>query len=153
MLQQPLSVNQRAVDLLTIKAYEEFMTSTEDLIGWLFTLEKWQPGNAEFCLLQLLDKIKVGRGDYKEERAVSLLESLDEEGFRTLCHIPAVDELITSGFPKELADKVKRSMASKLEGWLKIAKRRAGQGCAFPCGLNRCNGKKTCRRGAEAGQS
>lgn len=128
VLQQPLNVNQRAVDFLVIKAYEEFMTSTEDLIGWLFTLEKWQPGNAEFCLFLLLDKIKVGQGDYKEERAVSLLVGLNEEGFRTLCHIPTVDELIASGFSKELADNMKRSMPRKLEGWLKIAKRRAEQG-------------------------
>lgn len=128
VLQQPINVNQRAVDFLVIKAYEEFMTSTEDLIGWLFTLEKWQPGNAEFCLFILLDKIKVGQGDYKEERAVSLLGGLNEEGFRTLCHIPTIDELIASGFSKELADNMNRSMPRKLEGWLKIAKRRAEQG-------------------------
>ncbi len=127
ILQQPLNVNQRAVDFLVIKAYEEFMTSTEDLIGWLFTLEKWQPGNAEFCLFCLLDKIKVGQGDYKEERAVSLLAELDAEGFRKLCHIPEDDELINSGFSKELADNIKRSMPRKLEGWLKIAKMRAEQ--------------------------
>jgi len=128
VLQHHLNVNQRTVDFLVIKAYEEFMTSTEDLIGWLFTLEKWQPGNAEFCLFLLLDKIKVGQRDYQEERAVSLLSGLNEEGFRTLCHIPTVDELITSGFSKELADNMKRSMPRKLEGWLKIAQRRAEQG-------------------------
>ena len=128
LLQQTLDVNQRAVDFLVIKAYEEFMTSTEDLIGWLFTLEKWQPGKAEFCLFILLDMIKVGQGDYKEERAVSLLEGLNEESFRTLCHIPTVDELIACGFSKELADNMKRSMPRKLEDWLKIAKRRAEQG-------------------------
>ena len=128
MLQQPLNVNQRTVDFLVIKAYEEFMTSTEDLLGWLFTLEKWQPGNAEFCLFLLLDKIRVGQGDYREERAVSLLEGLNEEDFRTLCHIPTGDELITSGFSKELADNMKRSIPRKLEGWLKISKRRAEQG-------------------------
>jgi len=128
VLQQPLNVNQPEVDFLVIKAFEEFMTSTEDLIGWLFTLEKWQPGNAEFCLFLLLDKTKVGQGDYREERAVSLLEGLNEEGFRTLCHIPTAEELITSGFSNELVDNVKRSMPRKLEGWLKIAQRRAEQG-------------------------
>ncbi len=129
MLQQPLNVNQRAVDFLVIKAFEEFMTSTEDLIGWLFTLQEWQPGNAEYSLFLLLDKIQVGkRGCYEEERAVTLLEGLDGEGFRTLCHIPNDNELINSGFSKELADNIKRSMPRKLEGWLKIAKRRAEEG-------------------------
>jgi hypothetical protein len=128
ILQKPLNVNQREIDFLVIRAFEEFMTSTEDSIGWLFTLEKWQPGNAEFCLFLLLDKIKVGQGDYGEERAVKLLSGLNEEGFRILCHIPTADELITSGFSKELVDNMKRSMPRKLEGWLKIAQRRAEQG-------------------------
>ena len=128
ILQQPLNVNQRTLDFLVIRAFEEFMTSTEDLVGWLFALEKWQPGNAEFCLFYLLDKITVGRGDYKEERAVSLLSNLDGEGFRELCHIPKDEELANSGFSKELTDNIKRSMPRKLEGWLKIARRRAEQG-------------------------
>jgi hypothetical protein len=128
LLQQPLNVKQRTIDFLVIRAFEEFMTSTEDLIGWLFTLEKWQPGNAEFCLFLLLDKIRVGQGDYKEERAVSLLKGLNEEDFRTLCHIPKDKELLDSGFTKEFVDNIKRSMPRKLEGWLKIANRRAEQG-------------------------
>lgn len=129
VLQQLPNVNQRVVDFLVIKAYEEFITSTEDLIGWLFTLKEWQPGNAEYSLFLLLDRIKVGKRDcYEEKQAVSLLTDLDGEGFRALCHIPRDDELINSGFTKELADKIKRSMLRKLEGWLKIAQRRAEQG-------------------------
>lgn len=129
ILQQPLSVSRLEVDFLVIKAFEEFMTSTEDLIGWLFALQEWQPGNAEYSLLLLLDKIHVGkRGHYEEERAISLLAGLDGEGFRALCHIPTDDELTNSGFPKELVDIVKQSMPRKLEGWLKIAERRADKG-------------------------
>jgi len=127
LLQQPLIKSQREVDFLTIKAYEEFMTSTEDLIGWLFTLEEWQPGSAEFSLLLLLDRIKVGSNDYKEKRAVSLLAGMNEEEFRAMCHIPTSEELITAGFSEELVDNMKRSMPCKLEGWLNIAKRRADQ--------------------------
>ncbi len=129
VLQQPLNVNQRAIDFLVIKAYEEFMTSTEDLIGWLFTLQEWQPGNAEYSLFLLLDKIQVGkRGHYEEKRAVSILENLDGEGFRKLCHIPTNDELINAGASEELVDNISRSIPRKLEGWLKIAKRRAEKG-------------------------
>jgi len=127
ILQQPLNVNQRILSFLVVKGFEEFMTSTEDLIGWLFTLQEWQPGNAEFSLLILLNKIKVGRDSYKEERAVALLSELDVEGFRELCHIPKDEELIDSGMSREQVNKIRRSMPFKLEGWLKIAKRRTEQ--------------------------
>ena len=132
ILQQPLNVNQLTLDFLVIRAFEEFMTSTEDLIGWLFALQEWQPGNAEFSLFILLDRIKVGKkdkkNDYTEERAVSLLSNIDIEGFRELFHIPKDGELIASGISKELVDNIKRSMPRKLEGWLNIARRRAEQG-------------------------
>jgi len=82
LLQQPLNITQRTLDFLVIRAFEEFMTSTEDLIGWLFTLQEWQPGNAEYSLFYLLDKISVGkRGYYEEKRAVSLLSGLCQHRF------------------------------------------------------------------------
>ncbi len=127
ILQQPLNVNQLILSFLVVRAFEEFMTSTEDLIGWLFTLQEWQPGHAEFSLLILLNKIQVGKSGYEEKRAVSLLSELDGEGFRELCHIPKDEELIDSGMSKEQVDKIRLSMPSKLEGWLKIAKIRAEQ--------------------------
>jgi hypothetical protein len=128
LLQQPLNVNQRELDFLVINAFEAFMISTEDLLGWLFTLQEWQPGNAEYCLFCLLDKIQVGKRDhYEEKRAVSLLESLDGEGFRKLCHIPKDDELLTCGFSKESIDKINTSIPRKLEGWLDFSKRRADE--------------------------
>lgn len=128
ILQQPMNVSQLTLSFLVIRAFEEFMTSTEDLIGWLFALKEWQPGNAEFSLLILLNKIQVGkRGYYEEKQAVSLLSQLDGEGFRELCHIPKDEGLINFGMSKEQVDKIKRSMPFKLEGWLKIARRRAEQ--------------------------
>jgi len=39
ILQQPLSANQRVLDFLSVKAFEEFMTSTEDMVGWFKKLE------------------------------------------------------------------------------------------------------------------
>jgi len=111
-----------------VKGFEEFMTSTEDLVGWLFALQEWQPGNAEFSLLILLNKIRVGQvGHYEEEQAVSLLSNLDGEGFRELCHIPEDEELIDSGMSREQVNRIRLSMPYKLEGWLKIAKTRAEQ--------------------------
>lgn len=129
ILQQPLNVNQQILSFLVVKAFEEFMTSTEDLIGWLFVLQEWKPGNAEFSLLILLNKIQVGkRGYYEEKRAVSLLSNIDGEGFRKLCHIPKDGELITLGLSQEQVDRINRGMTAKLDGWLKIARRREEQG-------------------------
>ncbi len=128
LLGQPLNVSQQILDFLVVRAFEEFMASTEDLIGWLFTLQEWQPGNAQFSLLFLLNKIKVGKKDaYEEARAVSLLSDLGGEGFRELCHIPKDEELINLGFSAELLDNINRGMTKKLEGWLEIATRRVEQ--------------------------
>src|SRR3990172_9299273 len=63
VLTRPLNVNQQTLDFLVVRAFEEFMTSTEDLTGWLFTLQEWQPGNARYSLFILLDKIQVGKGN------------------------------------------------------------------------------------------
>jgi hypothetical protein len=127
VLKEPLNINQRTLDFMVVRAFEEFMTSTEDLLGWLFALQEWKPGKAEHSLFILLDKIQVGKGSYREDNAVSLLTSVDTEGFRRLFHIPKDEELISSGIAVELVDTVNRSVPFKLDGWLKIAKRRAEQ--------------------------
>ena len=127
VLKEPMNVNQRKMDFMVIRAFEEFMTSTEDLLGWLFALQEWKPGKAENSLFILLDRIHVGRGKYREDNAVNLLTKVDEEGFRKLFHIPKDQELISSGMSVELVDTVKCSIPFKLDGWLKIAKRRAEQ--------------------------
>jgi len=119
---------------LLLRAFEEFMTSTEDMVGWLFALQEWQPGNAEFSLFLLLDRIRVGERskikgiDHTEARAVSFLSGLDEQGFRNLVHVPEKSELLASGMPRDRVEAINRSMASKLEGWRRIANRRAEQG-------------------------
>ncbi len=127
VLKEPLNINQRTLDFMVVRAFEEFMTSTEDLLGWLFALQEWKPGKAEHSLFILLDRIQVGRGSYHEDNAVSLLTSVDAEGFRRLFHIPKDKELISSGISVELVDTVNRSVPFKLDGWLRIAKRRAEQ--------------------------
>lgn len=127
VLKEPIDVNQRKLDFMVIRAFEEFMTSTEDLLGWLFALQEWKPGKAENSLFILLDKIHVGIGKYREDNAVNLLTKVDAEGFRKLFHIPKDEELISSGMSEELVDTVNRSLPFKLDGWLKIAKRRAEQ--------------------------
>lgn len=131
ILQQPLGLNQRMLAFLVLRAFEEFMTSTEDLVGWLFVLQEWQPWKAESSLFLLLDRIQVGRkgkeSDHTEERAASLLASLDEAGFRNLVHVPGDDELLASGMPKKAVAVTNRSMKFKLEVWRRITNRRAEQ--------------------------
>lgn len=133
ILQRPLGANQQMLAFLLLLAYEKFMTSAEDMVGWLFALHEWRPGNAKFSLFILLDHIRVGerserRGiDHTEMRAVSLLSSLDGRGFRDLVHVPDDDELLASGMPKEQVETIKRSMDFKLEGWRRIVNRRAEQ--------------------------
>lgn len=129
VLKEPLNTNQRTLDFMVVRAFEEFMTSTEDLLGWLFALQEWKPGEAEHSLFILLvDKVKVGIDKYREDNAVSLLKDVDAEGFRRLFHIPTNQELISSGIPEELVGDINRSMPFKLEGWLKFAKIRVEQG-------------------------
>ena len=141
ILQEPLAVNQRVLAFLVIRAFQEFMTSTEDLVGWLFSLEQWQPGEAEFSLFLLLDRIQVGKkvkeGDYTEERVATLLAGLDEQGFRELIHIPNDDELLASGMPEAEVEGIKRSMGAKLEGWLRIVNRRVEQGRGWVRAFNK----------------
>ncbi|MBE9512972.1 MAG: hypothetical protein IMY77_02810 [Chloroflexi bacterium] len=157
ILQQPLNMNNQTLAFSVIRAFEEFMTSTEDLIGWLFVLEQWQPGKVEFSLINLLDKIEVGRTknkkDYTEARAVSLLSSIDAEGFRELIHVPEYDELVASGKSIELVNNIKRSMPRKLEGWLKVAKMRAEEDRGMVRMFNKCKHHmlafRTTQRGKE----
>jgi hypothetical protein len=127
LLRQPMGANQEILNYVTLNAFESFMTSTEDLLGWLFALKEWQPGTAEKSLFILIDKIQIGRGRHTEEYAIALLTELDGEGFRTLLHIPDDGELISSGISKEFVDNLKRSLPFKLSGWLKLAQMRQEQ--------------------------
>jgi hypothetical protein len=143
ILQQPLGVSQQQLAFLVLRAFQEFMTSTEDMVGWLFVLQEWQPGNAEFSLFLLLDRIKVGymndrKGiDYTETRAASLLKELDEDGFRNLIHIPNDADLLNSGMSKELVDGIKLSIPAKLDGWRRITNKRVEQDRGLVCAFNK----------------
>ncbi len=133
ILQQPMGVDRETLAFLVLRAFGEFMTSTEDMIGWLFALKVWQPGNAEFSLFLLLDRIQVGRkskkgdSDYTEKRAFGLLTDCNEVEFRSLLHIPSDEELLESGRPSEEVDHITRSMPFKLDGWRRMTVRRMEQ--------------------------
>lgn len=143
ILQKPLGVSQQEMSFLVLEAFEKFMTSTEDLLGWLFVLEEWQPGSADTSLFLLLDRIKVGEKreregvDHTEARAIALLSGLDEQSFRDLLHIPNNDDLLSSGMTMERVETIQRGMASKLDGWREIANRRAQQGRGWVRAFNK----------------
>ena len=143
ILQQPLNITNRLLAFSVIRAFEEFMTATEDMIGWLFVLDEWRPGNVDSCLLLLLDRIMVGRKsrigqkDYTEGRAVSMLSGLDGDGFRQLVHVPSDEELVDSGVPTERVEAIRRGMEVKLEGWVRITNRRAEQGRGWVRAFNK----------------
>jgi hypothetical protein len=127
LLRQPLGANQETLNYTALTAFESFMVSTEDLLGWLFTLKEWQPGTPDKSLFILLDSIQVGRDRHTEEKAIAILEGLDSEGFRRLLHIPKDEQLISSGLSKEFVDNIQNSLSFKLAGWIKLAQARQEQ--------------------------
>ncbi|GEM_PF-2407637 len=131
ILGQPMGVNQQTLAFLVLRAFEEFMTSTEDVLGWLFALHEWRPGDAEFSLFLLMDRIQVGKraskGDYTEARACTLLRECDVEKFRKLIHIPTEQEMLDAGVPDESIQKIRGGLQAKLNGWRKMAELRAEQ--------------------------
>ena len=64
ILEQPLGIGQQELLFSAVEAFSEFMTSTEDMLGWFFTLQEWQPGNTEFSLLLLFTISKVLRDSF-----------------------------------------------------------------------------------------
>ncbi len=141
LLQHNLGVSNQILSYLVVKAFEEFMTSTEDLIGWIFVLEYWKPGNAEYSLINLLDKTQVGKiikgKNYTEERAISILSKLDVEGFRKFVHIPTDSELKSTSIDKTIIERINKSMPYKLDGWLKMANKRAEQDRGYVRAFNK----------------
>lgn len=127
IMKENLDVGQKVLNFLVVRAFEEFMTSSEDLLGWLFALNEWKPGTAENSLFVLLDRIQVGKGTYSEKNAVCLVKEMDGERFRRLVHIPEDEELISSGMSAGFVDKLGSSLPAKMDGWLRIAEIRAGE--------------------------
>ena len=126
ILQHLTDASQASLNFLIVRAFEEFMTSTEDLTGWLFVLQEWQPGDARNSIFSLLDRVAVGKGRHKEANAVSLLSAIDADAFQKLIHVPTYEELVSTG-KIELANRLKQSIPAKLDGWRTIVAKRANQ--------------------------
>lgn len=121
VLRQPLEhVNQEALAFLATEAFMLEMTSTEDLLAWLFVFSAWQPDEVNYSLWPLLHRIQVGVGNHSEERGAALLEGLDAPSFRQLVHIPTDEELTNSDIPLDVREGISRAMPANLEGMKRL---------------------------------
>ena len=109
---------------LAVDAFAAEMTSTEDILGWLFVLSEWEPGNPRNSLFPLLDRIQVGGRRYTEARARRLLDSLDEAAFRALVHIPPDPELEAHNFSRAVRERLNSSIPANLEGMKRLVEMR-----------------------------
>ena len=122
---------------LAINAFMAEMTSSEDMLGWLFVLKEWQPGTVDGCLLKLLDKVKVGQGPYSEEEAAKLLESLSPGELRALLHLPSESELERRGFSRDIRDRINASVPANLDGLKRLVERRQRDGRRYVRAYNK----------------
>lgn len=122
---------------LAINAFTADMTSTEDVLGWLFVLNEWQPGTVEGCLLRLLDKVEVGRRAYSEERAAELLQALDPVGLRSLLHIPNDSEMAREGYPQNVRERINAAVPANLDGLKRLVELRQRDGRRYVRAYNK----------------
>jgi hypothetical protein len=125
---------QLELDFLALQAFSEFMTATEDLIGWVSVLRKWNPAE-EYSLFELLDSVWVG--PELEFEVIDYLSKLDADGLRSLLHVPCDYELLATGLRPEEVAKIDDSIHAKLEGFLKVARLRTGNKRGLVKGFNK----------------
>lgn len=114
-------LNDQVLAFLTLQAYQERMTATEDTLGWLFVLRDWVPGMVEHSLVFLLDRVKVGGRKHSEAEAIRLLDSLEPASLRSLLHLPPAEQLRGGGLPDEVVEMIDVSLPHQLDGLRGIA--------------------------------
>ena len=127
-------LDQPQLDFLALFAFSEFMTATEDLLGWVSVLKEWDPTD-DYSLFKLLDKVKVGPD--LETKMIAYLSNLDSNGFRDLLHIPENRELVVMGFSAELVAAINESIPEKRTGFLKVSQLRATEQRGLVKGFNK----------------
>jgi hypothetical protein len=113
------------------------MTTSEDLLGWLFVLRDWKPGTHEGCLFALLDKVQIGPNPWTEYAASELLDSLDEAGLRKLLHIPTDEELAAHEFETGVREAVRKSIPAHLNGFKRVVEKRLESERGYVVGFNK----------------
>lgn len=120
ILAQPLDhLDSRLLAFLAVEAFCAEMTATEDVLGWIFVLRDWAPGDPSECLLRQLDKVNVGSS--QEADALGLLDQLESNGLRGLLHIPTDVQLATAGLPINISDRINAAIPAILQGLKRVA--------------------------------
>jgi hypothetical protein len=83
--------SQQELDFLALQAFSEFLTATEDLLGWVAVLRKWDPAD-DFSLFEQLDKVRVGPD--LESDVLEYLTKLDPDGLRGLLQVPSDEQML-----------------------------------------------------------
>jgi hypothetical protein len=136
LLSHPLDRLQKdSLAFLAISAFTGWMTSMEDVLGWLLVLKEWKPGDVSKCLLRLLDKVQVARDT--EEKANVLLASLDPGGLRALLHIPDDADLKRNGFPRQIREGLNEAIPANLGGLRRLIELRQQNDRAYVVAFNK----------------
>lgn len=120
ILAQPLDhLDSRLLAFLAVEAFCAEMTATEDVLGWIFVLKDWAPGDPSKCLLRQLDKVNVGPNE--EKHALQLLDQLDPDGLRELLHIPTDAHPAAASLPINIRDRINTAIPAILQGLKRVA--------------------------------
>ena len=125
---------QQILDFLALQAFSEFITATEDLLGWIAVLREWNPAD-DYSLFEQLDKVMVG--PKLESDVLDYLTGLDTDGLRGLLQVPSDDELLAMGLRPEEVAKIDDSILAKLDGFLKVANFRTRDNRGLVKGFNK----------------
>ena len=125
---------QQELDFLAIQAFSDFMTATEDLLGWVAVLREWDPAD-DYSLFEGLDRVRVVPD--LEFDVLEYLTKLTTEGLRGLLQVPSDSELLAMGLLPEDVAKINESIPAKLDGFLKVAKLRTRDDRGLVKGFNK----------------
>lgn len=110
---------------VAVDAFQQWVQSSEDALGWLFVLRDWKPGTVDGSLFALLDSVRIGRKPWAEQDALSMLEGMNVAAFRSVAHLPSNAALRRLGWPEDLVKRVEPSLTAQLDGFRRIAEKRA----------------------------
>lgn len=117
----PVTLDEFGRMALHLEAFQLWVTSTEDVISWVWSLKRWQPDGPVEKRLFALTRYP---GAIRDTHVRDFLRSLDVGAFRELLKIPSPDEVAALGDSSMTAAEVESSLRSKLDGFIETAERR-----------------------------
>lgn len=110
---------------LAVESFQQFVVSSEDLLGWFFALKEWNPGTPDGSLIAGLDRIQVGRHRWTEAKALELLQAMTAHDYRVMMRIPTSEELQTGGWDSQAIKTIETAMAAQLNGIKRLVVKRS----------------------------